>query len=33
MFQASFDVKLANKRNTIVQPDICVICDKGKFDG
>ena len=33
VFTAPFDVKLSDKPLTIVQPDIMVICDKGKLDG
>ena len=33
VFQAPFDVKLEDKRDTIVQPDISVICDRDKLDG
>ncbi len=38
VFNAPFDVKLPNlikkgkKRNTVVQPDILVLCDKSKLD-
>ncbi|MEM6814986.1 MAG: Uma2 family endonuclease [Bacteroidota bacterium] len=32
LFAAPFDVKLSNKDDaTVVQPDICVICDKSKL--
>ncbi|WP_029322834.1 Uma2 family endonuclease [Butyrivibrio sp. AE3004] len=33
VFHAPFDVKLDEKRDTIVQPDISVICDRDKLDG
>ncbi len=33
VFHAPFDVKLDDKRDTIVQPDISVICDRDKLDG
>ena len=33
VFTAPFDVKLETKRDTIVQPDISVICDSNKLDG
>lgn len=33
VFQAPFDVKLEDKRDTIVQPDLSVICDRDKLDG
>jgi hypothetical protein len=38
IFQAPFDVRLPSKSNkneeifTVVQPDLCVICDKSKLD-
>lgn len=32
VFPAPFDVKLADKPLTIVQPDIMVVCDKDKLD-
>ncbi|HBA47901.1 MAG TPA: Uma2 family endonuclease [Lachnospiraceae bacterium] len=33
IFPAPFDVKLSGRPLTIVQPDIMVVCDKGKLDG
>jgi Uma2 family endonuclease len=33
VFHAPFDVKLSDDPLTIVQPDLMVICDKGKLDG
>lgn len=33
IFPAPFDVKLSSRPLTIVQPDIMVVCDKGKLDG
>ena len=33
VFPAPFDVKLAAKPLTIVQPDILIVCDKEKLDG
>lgn len=33
VFPAPFDVKLADKPLTIVQPDIMIVCDKSKLDG
>ena len=33
VFPAPFDVKLSDHPLTIVQPDIMIVCDKGKLDG
>ncbi len=33
VFPAPFDVKLNDNPLTIVQPDLMIICDKGKLDG
>jgi Uma2 family endonuclease len=33
VFHAPFDVKLEDKGDTIVQPDVSVICDRDKLDG
>ena len=33
VFSAPFDVKLNDSPLTIVQPDIMVVCDRGKLDG
>ncbi len=33
VFPAPFDVKLAARPLTIVQPDIMIVCDKDKLDG
>lgn len=33
IFPAPFDVKLSDRPLTIVQPDIMIVCDKGKLDG
>ncbi|WP_026527181.1 Uma2 family endonuclease [Butyrivibrio sp. VCD2006] len=33
MFHAPFDVKLYEKKDDIVQPDIFVVCDRDKLDG
>ena len=33
VFPAPFDVKLSVNPLTIVQPDIMIVCDKGKLDG
>ena len=33
VFPAPFDVKLNDSPLTIVQPDLMIVCDKGKLDG
>lgn len=33
VFHAPFDVKLSDMPLTVVQPDLMIICDKGKLDG
>jgi len=33
VFPAPFDVKLSDRPLTIVQPDLMIICDRGKLDG
>ncbi len=33
VFASPFDVKLDEKRDTIVQPDLSVICGRNKLDG
>lgn len=33
VFHAPFDVKLNDAPLTIVQPDLMIVCDKGKLDG